>query len=74
MRAKMSKPHVSEQDDRCSDPQWFRVELATAAVDEARAILRETEPGTDGWGDIPYVPFGDERAALAESLAAFLED
>ena len=49
------------------------------ALDEARAILRETEPW-DGpafcfRGDIePGRAMRSERLALAESLAAFLED
>lgn len=76
-------------------------ELADTALAEARAILAETEPGTEGWGDIPFPTthavkyltqdtlhqwfpangskalngcFVDERIALAESLAAFVEE
>ena len=70
MRAKMSNTHGLADESR----GFLYTVREDRALSEARAILRETEPGTDGWGDIPYVPFGDERAALAESLAAFLED
>jgi hypothetical protein len=83
MKAYLSDPHVSEQDDRCSSPEWFRAELGAASLAEARAILAETEPkGGTGpadptcWYEVPLNLLGpsDSAPILAESLAAFLED
>ena len=67
MRAKMSDRDRQVYDHICKGS------AALIAVQEARTILAETEPGTEGWGDIPYRTFDDERDALAEALTAFVD-
>jgi hypothetical protein len=63
--------------NRCRCRQCYPADLEQGALNEARAILAESEPKTHG----NYVPVAPSwkmqsvrRQALAESLAAFLED
>jgi len=84
MRAKMSDVEGGPSLRSLGELELGRARMVRSAVDEARAILAETEPGTKGWGLIPFPTLHtptsrfdfrhDERTALAESLAAFVEE